>query len=76
MSRRMSIKRHKIDPEAKMAAVLEGLRSEISVPDTCRDNLIEIVIISERQSQVGKNPRYPVKSSAKLLVHIRPNCGK
>jgi transposase len=30
------MKRRKIDPETKMAAVLEGLKSESSVADICR----------------------------------------
>jgi transposase len=30
------MKRRKIDPETKMAAVLEGLRGESSVADMCR----------------------------------------
>ena len=30
------MKRRKIDPETKMAAVLEGLRGESSIADICR----------------------------------------
>ena len=36
MSRGVSMKRRKIDPETKMVAVLEGLRGESSVADICR----------------------------------------
>ena len=32
----VDMKRRKIDPETKMAAVLEGLRSESSIADICR----------------------------------------
>jgi transposase-like protein len=32
----VSMKRRKIDPETKMAAVLEGLRGESSIADICR----------------------------------------
>jgi transposase len=36
MSQGVSMKRRKIDPETKMAAVLEGLKGESSVADICR----------------------------------------
>ena len=36
MSQGVSMKRRKIDPETKMAAVLEGLRGESSIADICR----------------------------------------
>jgi transposase-like protein len=32
----VSMKRRKIDPETKMAAVLEGLKGESSIADICR----------------------------------------
>ena len=35
-SQGVRLKRRKIDPETKMAAVLEGLRGESSVADICR----------------------------------------
>jgi transposase len=36
MSQGVGMKRRKIDPETKMAAVLEGLRGESSIADICR----------------------------------------
>jgi transposase len=36
MSQGVSMKRRKIDPETKMAAVLEGLRGESAIADICR----------------------------------------
>jgi transposase-like protein len=36
MSQGVSMKRRKIDPETKMAAVLEGLKGESSIADICR----------------------------------------
>jgi len=37
MSRGVSLDGGKIDPETKMAAVLEGLSGEISMADICRN---------------------------------------
>jgi transposase-like protein len=36
MSQGVSMKRRKIDPETKMAAVLEGFKGESSVAEICR----------------------------------------
>jgi transposase-like protein len=75
------MKRRKIDPETKMAAVLEGFRGESSIADICRKYQSESLYYRWRDkfleggsqalsSRIGSSPEAAVKAKISELERI------